>query len=134
MKVGRDLISHVTDAVMEDARAWQQRPLDDVYPAMFLDYLVLKRSAKAAPSSAAPATWRSGSPSRASATCSGLWFQETEGARVLVQVLAELKQRGVQDILICCVDRPKGFPDAIEAIFPQTIRADVRRSPDAPQP
>jgi putative transposase len=51
----------------------------------------------------------------------GMWFEETEGAKFWMQVLAELKQRGVQDILICCVDGLKGFPEAIEAIFPQTV-------------
>ena len=50
----------------------------------------------------------------------GLWFQETEGAKFWMQVLSELKHRGVSDILICCVDGLKGFPEAIEAIFPQT--------------
>ena len=50
----------------------------------------------------------------------GLWFQETEGAKFWMQVLTELKQRGVQDILICCVDGLKGFPEAIEAVFPNT--------------
>jgi putative transposase len=51
----------------------------------------------------------------------GMWFQETEGAKFWMQVLAELKQRGIRDILICCVDGLKGFPEAIEAIFPQTV-------------
>jgi Transposase, Mutator family len=50
-----------------------------------------------------------------------MWFQETEGAKFWMQVLAELKQRGVRDILICCVDGLKGFPEAIEAIFPKTV-------------
>ena len=59
----------------------------------------------------------------------GMWFQETEGAKFWMQVLSELKQRGVSDILICCVDGLKGFPEAIEAIFPQTDGADVHRSP-----
>jgi putative transposase len=51
----------------------------------------------------------------------GVWFQEVEGAKFWMQVLTELKQRGVQDILICCVDGLKGFPEAIEAIFPATV-------------
>ena len=51
----------------------------------------------------------------------GLWFQETEGAKFWMQVLSELKHRGVRDILICCVDGLKGFPEAIEAVFPQTV-------------
>ena len=69
VKVGRELISQVTDAVMDDVRAWAQRPLEDVYPVIFLDALVLKIR-EGGSCSAAPATWRSGSPSTASATCS----------------------------------------------------------------
>jgi putative transposase len=87
--VGRDLISRVTDTVMDDARAWQQRPLEDVAMDGARDVL-------------------------------GLWFQETEGSKFWMQVLSELKQRGVRDILICCVDGLKGFPEAIEAVFPKT--------------
>ena len=64
----------------------------------------------------------------------GMWFQENEGAKFWMQVLNDLKQRGVQDILICCVDGLKGFPEAIEAIFPQTDGPDVHRAPDPPQP
>jgi putative transposase len=119
VKVGRDLISRVTDAVMDDVRAWQQRPLEDVYPVIFLDALVLKIR-------------EGGSVQRRACYLAlgvtvdgerdvlGMWFQETEGAKFWMQVLAELKQRGVQDIPICCVDGLKGFPEAIEAIYPQT--------------
>jgi putative transposase len=120
VKVGRDLISRVTDAVMEEVRAWQQRPLDDVYAVVFLDCLVLKIR-------------EGGSVQRRACYLAlgvtvdgdrdvlGLWFQETEGAKFWMQVLADLKQRGVRDILICCVDGLKGFPEAIEAVFPQTV-------------
>ena len=119
VKVGRDLISRVTDGVIDDVRAWAQRPLEDVYPVIFLDALVLKIR-------------EGGSVQRRACYLAlgvtvdgdrdvlGLWFQETEGAKFWMQVLAELKQRGVQDILICCVDGLKGFPEAIEAIFPNT--------------
>ena len=120
VNVGRDLISRVTDSVMEDVRAWQQRPLDDVYPVVFLDALVLKIR-------------ESGSVQRRACYLAlgvtvegdrdvlGMWFQETEGAKFWMQVLTDLKQRGVQDILICCVVGLKGFPEAIEAIFPRTV-------------
>jgi putative transposase len=119
VKVGRDLISRVTDAVMDDVRAWAQRPLEDVYPVIFLDALVLKIR-------------EGGSVQRRACYLAlgltvdgerdvlGMWFQQTEGAKFWMQVLTELKQRGVRDILICCVDGLKGFPDAIEAIFPNT--------------
>src|SRR5215831_6541933 len=119
VKVGRDLISRVTDAVMDDVREWQQRPLDDVYPVLFLDALVLK-------------VREGGSVQRKACYLAlaitmdgerevlGMWFQDTEGAKFWMQVLTDLKTRGVRDILICCVDGLKGFPEAIEAVFPAT--------------
>src|SRR5213082_1178185 len=120
VKVGRDLISRVTDAVMEDVRAWQQRPLDDVYPVLFLDALVLKvREGGTVQRRALYLAL--GVSLDGDRDVLGMWFQETEGAKFWMQVLADLKQRGVQDILICCVDGLKGFPEAIEAIFPNTV-------------
>jgi putative transposase len=120
VKVGRDLISRVTDAVMDDVRAWQQRPLDDVYPVIFLDCLVLKiRDGGAVQRRACYLAL--GVSVEGERDVLGLWFQESEGAKFWMQVLAELKQRGVSDILICCVDGLKGFPEAIEAIFPLTV-------------
>ncbi len=119
VKVGRDLISKVTDVVMDDARAWQTRPLDDVYPVVFLDALVLK-------------IHDGGSVQRRACYLAlainldgerevlGMWFQANEGSKFWMQVLTDLKQRGVQDILIACVDGLKGFPEAIEATFPAT--------------
>jgi putative transposase len=120
VKVGRDLISRVTDAVMDDVRAWQQRPLDDVYPVVFLDCLVLKiREGGTVQRRACYLAL--GVTVDGDRDVLGLWFQETEGAKFWMQVLAELKQRGISDILICCVDGLKGFPEAIEAIFPATV-------------
>src|SRR3954453_14028350 len=118
VEVGRDLISRVTDAVMEDVRAWQQRPLDDVYPGIFLDCLVLKirEGGTVQRRACYLALGVTGDGGR---DVLGMWFQETEGAKFWLQVLTELKQRGVQDVLICCVDGLKGFPDAIEAVFPK---------------
>ena len=117
--VGRDLISRVTDAVMEDVREWQQRPLDDVYPVIFLDALVLKvREGGTVQRKACYLAL--GVTVEGERDVLGMWFQETEGAKFWMQILSELKQRGVNDILICCVDGLKGFPEAIEAIFPTT--------------
>jgi putative transposase len=117
--VGRDLISRVTDAVMDDARAWQQRPLDDVYPVVFLDALVLKiREGGSVQRRACYLAMGVGIDG--SRDVLGMWFQETEGAKFWMQVLSELRHRGVQDILIACVDGLKGFPEAIEAVFPET--------------
>jgi putative transposase len=117
VKVGRDLISRVTDAVMDDARAWQTRPLDDVYPVVFLDALVLKArdggSVQRKACYLALAITLDGERE-----VLGMWFQDSEGAKFWMHVLTDLKTRGVRDILICCVDGLKGFPEAIEAVFP----------------
>src|SRR5690348_838837 len=119
VKVGRDLISRVTDGVIDDVRAWAQRPLEDVYPVIFLDALVLKiREGGTVQRRACYLAL--GVTVDGDRDVLGMWFQETEGAKFWMQVLAELKQRGVSDILICCVDGLKGFPEAIEAIFPKT--------------
>ncbi len=119
VKVGRDLISKVTDAVMEDARAWQTRPLEDVYPVVFLDALVLKiRDGGSVQRRACYLALAIGMDGEREVL--GMWFGANEGAKFWMQVLTDLKQRGVQDILICCVDGLKGFPEAIEAIFPAT--------------
>jgi putative transposase len=113
--VGRDLISRVTDAVMDDARAWQQRPLDDVYPVVFLDALVLKiREGGSVQRRACYLAMGVGLDGDRDVL--GMWFQETEGAKFWMQVLSELKHRGVRDILIACVDGLTGFPEAIEAV------------------
>jgi putative transposase len=120
VSVGRDLISRVTDAVMDDARAWQSRPLEDVYPVVFLDALVLK--IRDGGSVARKACYLAlGVGMDGSREVLGLWFQDTEGAKFWMQVLAELRHRGVKDILICCVDGLAGFPEAIEAVFPETV-------------
>ena len=119
VKVGRDLISRVTDAVMDDVREWQQRPLDDVYPVLFLDALVLKvREGGTVQRRACYLAL--GVTVDGERDVLGMWFQEAEGAKFWMQVLNDLKQRGVRDILICCVDGLTGFPEAIEAIYPNT--------------
>jgi putative transposase len=119
VKIGRELISKVTDAVMDDARAWQTRPLDDVYPVVFLDALVLKiRDGGAVQRRACYLALAIGMDGERDVL--GMWFQANEGAKFWMQVLSDLKQRGVQDILIACVDGLKGFPEAIEAVFPLT--------------
>jgi putative transposase len=119
VSVGRELISKVTDGVMDDVRAWAARPLEDVYPVIFLDALVLKiREGGSVQRRACYLAL--GITVEGDRDVLGMWFQETEGAKFWMQVLSELKQRGVQDILICCVDGLKGFPEAIEAIFPKT--------------
>jgi putative transposase len=119
VKVGRDLISKVTDAVMDDARAWQTRPLEDVYPVVFLDALVLKiRDGGTVQRRACYLAMAIGMDGERDVL--GMWFLANEGAKFWMQVLTDLKQRGVSDILIACVDGLKGFPEAIEAVYPQT--------------
>jgi len=119
VSVGRDLISRVTDAVIEDVRAWQQRSLDDVYPILFLDAFVVKvRDGGSVQRKACYLAL--GVSMDGERDVLGMWFQDSEGAKFWMQVLSDLKQRGVKDILICCVDGLKGFPEAIEAVFPET--------------
>jgi len=119
VKVGRDLISRVTDAVMDDVREWGKRPLEDIYPIVFLDCMVLKiRDGGTVQRRALYLAL--GVTLDGDRDVLGMWFQETEGAKFWMQVLNDLKQRGVRDILIACVDGLTGFPEAIEAIFPRT--------------
>ncbi len=137
VRVGRDLISRVTDAVMDDVRDWAKRPLEDIYPIVFLDCMVLKiREGGTVQRRALYLAL--GVTLDGDRDVLGMWFQETEGAKFWMQVLTDLKTRGVQDILIACVDGLKGFPEAIEAIFPKTtvqtcivhlIRASLRYVP-----
>src|SRR3954453_18710585 len=108
VRVGRDLISRVTDSVMDDVREWQQRPLDDVYPVVFLDALVLKiREGGTVQRRACYLAL--GVTVEGERDVLGIWFQETEGAKFWMQGLTELKQRGVRDILICCVTGSRAF-------------------------
>ena len=119
VKVGRELISRVTDAVMDDVREWGKRPLEDIYPIVFLDCMVLKiREGGTVQRRALYLAL--GVTLEGDRDVLGMWFQETEGAKFWMQVLTDLKTRGVRDILIACVDGLKGFPEAIEAIFPKT--------------
>jgi putative transposase len=113
------LISTVTEAVMEEVKAWQARPLDTLYPIMYLDCIHVKV--------------RDGGAVRVKAVylalginlfgekeLLGIWMAQTEGAKFWLQVVTELKNRGVADIFIACVDGLKGFPEAIETVFPKT--------------
>jgi putative transposase len=117
--VGRDLISRVADAVVEDVREWQQRPLEDLYPVLFLALVLKIRAGGTVQRTACYLAL--GVTVEGERDVLGMWFQDREGAKFWMQVLNELKQRGVRDILICCVDGLKGFPEASEAIYPQTV-------------
>jgi chorismate mutase len=101
--VGRDTVSRVTAAVLEDAKAWQTRPLEAVYPIVYLDALVVKiRDGQAVRNFACYLAI--GVNTEGERDVLGIWFQRTEGAKFWLQVLTELKQRGVGDVLVCCVD------------------------------
>jgi putative transposase len=116
---GRDTVSRVTAAVLEDAKAWQARPLEAIYPILYLDALVIKvRDGQAVRNFACYLAI--GVNTDGERDVLGLWFQRTEGAKFWLQVLTELKTRGLHDVLVCCVDGLTGFPDAIEAVYPQT--------------
>ena len=119
VEVSPDLVSKVTDAVMDDVREWCKRPLEDIYPIVFLDCMVLKiREGGTVQRRALYLAL--GVTLDGDRDVLGMWFQETEGAKFWMQVLNDLKTRGVRDILIACVDGLTGFPEAIEAIFPKT--------------
>ena len=118
-EVSPDLISKITDAVLEDAKAWQNRPLERLYPIVYLDALVVKiRDGQAVRNFACYVAI--GVNLQGERDVLGIWFQKTEGAKFWMQVLTELKQRGVADVLIFCVDGLTGFPEAIEATFPHS--------------
>lgn len=117
--VSASLVSRVTDAVLDEVEAWQSRPLDPLYPILYLDCLVMKvrqgRRVIRKSVYLALAVNIDGYKELL-----GLWIAETEGAHFWLDVLTELYDRGVADILIACVDGLTGFPDAIEAVYPQT--------------
>lgn len=120
VEVSPDLVSRVTDAVMEDVVAWQQRPLDAVYCIVYLDALVVKVRDQGVVRNKAVYI-ALGLTAHGSKEVLGLWIEQTEGAKFWLKVVNELKTRGVRDILIACCDGLKGFPEAIEAVFPNTV-------------
>ena len=117
VEVSPALISSVTDAVAEEVKAWQNRPLDALYPILYLDALQVKVRDGAHVRNKA-IYLASGVNLSGIKEVLGLWVAQTEGAKFWLQVVTELKNRGVPDIFIACVDGLKGFPEAIEAVFP----------------
>lgn len=117
VEISPTLISQVTEAVMEEIRLWQNRPLEDVYPIVYLDAVRIRvkhngQIIKKAVYLAIAVTMTGVKE------VLGMWAAETEGAKFWLAILTELKNRGVKDILIACVDGLKGFPEAIEAVYP----------------
>jgi putative transposase len=119
-EVSPDLISRVTDAVLEEVREWQSRPLDAVYPIVFFDALRVKIRDEGLVKNKAVyvALAYNGDGEK---DVLGLWIEQTEGAKFWLRVINELKARGVNDILIAVVDGLKGFPEAITSVYPQTL-------------
>ena len=119
VEVSPTLISNVTDAVKEEVTAWQSRPIDAVYPILYLDALYVKiRDAGHIQNRAIYVAIGVNMQGRKEVL--GLWAGQAEGAKFWLQVLTELNNRGLQDIFIACVDGLKGFPQAIETVFPKT--------------
>jgi putative transposase len=117
-EVSPSLISSVTDAVADEVKAWQSRPLEPIYPIVYLDCIHVKvRDTGVVRVKAVYLAI--GINLQGEKEVLGLWIAQTEGAKFWLHVVTELKNRGVQDIFIACVDGLKGFPEAIETVYPQ---------------
>ena len=118
----------MTDAVVDEVAKWQARPLDAVWPIVYLDALVMKVRDQGVVQNKT-VYMALGINVDGHKEVLGLWIEPNEGAKFWLKVITELKNRGVQDIFIVCVDGLKGFPQAIEAVFPQDRGADLHRAP-----
>ena len=119
VEVSPETISNITESVMADVREWQNRPLEKSYPILFLDALRVNsrqdgKNINKALYVALAINWEGRKE------VLGLWLAETEGAKFWMSVLTDIKNRGVEDILIACMDGLTGFPDAVKAVFPDT--------------
>ena len=119
VEVGHDFISTVTDAVLGEVIDWQNRPLERLYPIVFFDALRVKIRSDGAVKNLA-VYLALGVAADGTRDVLGLWIEQTEGAKFWLKVMNELRNRGVEDILIAVVDGLKGFPEAITGVFPQT--------------
>lgn len=118
-ELSHETIANITDAVLDEVKEWQSRPLEEIYPIMYLDALVVKvRDGHQVKNRAAHIAV--GVDLDGVKHVLGIWVQATEGAKFWAGVCAELRNRGVQDVLIVCCDGLTGFPEAIEATWPQT--------------
>ena len=119
VEVSPTLISNVTDAVLDEVRTWQARPLAPVYPILYFDALFVK-SRQEGPVHTKAVYVALGITVEGEKELLGLWLSESEGAKFWLSVFTELKNRGVEDCFIACVDGLKGLPEAIETVFPHT--------------
>ena len=118
VEISPSLISEVTDAVWEEVQTWQSRPLEALYPILYLDALMVKmRHEGRVENRAVYVAVGIGMNGRKEVL--GLWTSDTEGSKFWMTILTELRNRGVKDVFIACVDGLKGFPEAIEAVFPK---------------
>ena len=120
VEVSPSLISDVTDSVMEEVRAWQERPLESLYPIVYLDALMVKMRQDGKVENRAVYT-AIGINMDGEKSVLGLWVGGTEGAKFWMSVLMNLKNRGMKDAFIICTDGLKGFPEAIETVFPKAL-------------
>ena len=120
IEVSPDLISTVTDAVLDDVALWQKRPLDAIYPLVFFDAIRVKMRDEGMVKNKAIHI-ALGVRADGQKEVLGMWIEQNEGAKFWLNVMNELKNRGVEDILLAVVDGLKGFPDAINAAFPDTV-------------
>lgn len=120
VEVSPDLISTVTDGILDEVRQWQSRPLDPIYPILYLDALQVKVRDQGRVSNKA-IYLAIGVNMQGLKEVLGLWASETEGAKFWLSVVTELKNRGVRDLFVASVDGLKGFPEAIETVFPKTL-------------
>ncbi len=119
-EISPELVSAVTDAVLEEVGAWQSRPLESVYAIVFFDALRVKIRDEGTVKNKA-VYLAIGIRCSGHQEILGLWIEQTEGAKFWLRVMTELRNRGTQDILIAVVDGVKGFPEAITAVFPETV-------------
>ena len=118
--VSDGLISEVTASIQDDVRAWQSRPLEELYVAVYLDAMQVSiREQQVVRKKAVYVAI--GVSLEGTRDCLGLWVEKTEGARFWTSVLTELRNRGVKDVLFVCTDGLTGFPEAIDAVFPQAV-------------
>ena len=120
VNVSPGLISEVTDSIQEEVKAWQDRPLEALYPIVYLDALMVKMRQDGKVDNRAVYT-AIGINMEGEKSVLGLWVSGNEGAKYWMSVLMNLKNRGMKDAFVICTDGLKGFPEAIEAVFPSTL-------------
>lgn len=119
VEISPTLISNVTNEIIDEVKSWQSRPLDKIYPIVYLDALVIKIKVDKRVINKA-FYLALGVNLDGQKELLGIWISQNEGAKFWLNVLTELKNRGVEDIFIACVDGLTGFPEAIEAVYPKT--------------